>query len=69
MSPSSLKISQSATDAEAAAIAAAVQRFGGDTAVALPAAEEGISPWLKAAMVEGVSAKDSFGPGDPGDLV
>ena len=68
MSPSSLKISQSATPAEAAAIAAAVQRFGGDTAVALPAAEDAISPWLKAAMVEGVSAKDSFGPGDPGDL-
>lgn len=68
MSSPSITVSQTATPAEAAAIAAAVQRFGGDTAVALPAVEESISPWLKAAMVEGVSAKDSFGPGDPGDL-
>lgn len=68
MSSPSITVSQTATPAEAAAIAAAIQRFGGDTAVALPAVEVSVSPWLKAAMVEGVSAKDSFGPGDPRDL-
>ena len=68
MSSPSITVSQTATPAEAAAIAAAIQRFGGDTAVALPAVEDSVSPWLKAAMVEGVSGKDSFGPGDPRDL-
>ena len=68
MTAPALKISESATAAEAAAVAAAIQRFGVDTAVALPPVDEAISPWLKAAMVEGVGAKDSFGPRDPTDL-
>lgn len=58
----------SASPAEAAAIAAAIQRFQSDTAVPAPVADTGMDPWLKAALVEGVSAKDGFGPGDPGDL-
>jgi hypothetical protein len=57
-----------ANAAEAAAISAAIERFLGDTAVAPPPADEGMNPWLKAALAEGVSAKDSFGPGDPADL-
>jgi hypothetical protein len=57
------------TPAEAAAISAAVERFVSDTSLAPPPAETGMDPWLKAALIEGVSAKDSFGPGDPGGLL
>lgn len=57
-----------ATPEEAAAISAAVQRFQADTAVAAPVESKGMDPWLKAALVEGVTAKSAFGPGDPGDL-
>jgi hypothetical protein len=63
-----ISISGPATPAEAAAVSAAIERFLGDTAVAPPPADGGMNPWLKAALAEGVSAKDSFGPGDPGDL-
>jgi hypothetical protein len=50
---------------EAAAVAAALERFLADTA---PAAEprETVSPWLKAALVEGVSARRAAIPSDPG---
>ncbi|MGA7396741.1 MAG: hypothetical protein WBW62_04770 [Solirubrobacterales bacterium] len=68
MNTYSFKTIQTATDSEAAAISAAIQRFQSDTAVAPPVADTGMDPWLKAALVEGVSAKDGFGPGDPGDL-
>jgi len=61
----SFTISQTATPQEAAAIAAAIQRFTQDTAVAAPAETAGIDPWLKAALEEGVSAKEAFGPGQP----
>jgi len=54
-----------ATPAEAAAVSAAIERFVGDTSLAPPPAQTGMDPWLRAALVEGVSAKDSFGPGDP----
>jgi hypothetical protein len=57
-----------ATPDEAAAIAAAVQDFLLETAVAPATGETGPGPWLRAALVEGVSAKDGFGPGEPGDL-
>ena len=63
-----ISINGPATPAEAAAVSAAVERFLADTAVAPPAQDEGMNPWLRAALVEGVAAKDSFGPGDPGDL-
>jgi hypothetical protein len=65
---SRISISGTATPAEAAAVSAAIERFLGDTAVASPPVDAGMNPWLKAALAEGVSAKDSFGPGDPGDL-
>ncbi|HEY8083750.1 MAG TPA: hypothetical protein VIE64_09420 [Solirubrobacterales bacterium] len=42
---------------EAAAIAAAIERFRIETAPASGAAEEAISPWHRAALVEGVSAR------------
>jgi len=60
-----IKLTQTATPEEAAAIAAAVQRFQSDTAVAPPAAPAGMDPWLRAALVDGVSAKAAFGPADP----
>ncbi len=60
-----LTISQAATPEEAAAIAAAIQRVSQDTTVVAPAAPKGLDPWLKAALEEGVSAKDAFGPGQP----
>lgn len=41
---------------EAAAIAAAIERFQVETAPA-EAVEEAVSPWQRAALVEGVSAK------------
>jgi hypothetical protein len=41
---------------EAAAIAAAIERFQAETAPA-QAVEEAVSPWQRAALVEGVSAK------------
>jgi phenylpyruvate tautomerase PptA (4-oxalocrotonate tautomerase family) len=68
MDSPTIRLNRPATPAEAAAIAAAIERFTSDTAVAPPSADTGISPWLKAALVEGVSAKDPFGPGDPNDL-
>lgn len=58
----SFSISQTASPEEAAAIAAAVQRFTQDTTVAAPAEPVGMNPWLKAALEEGVSAKEAFGP-------
>lgn len=62
---SEFTISQPATADEAAAIAAAIQRFSQDTTVAPPAEPTGMDPWLKAALEEGVSAKEAFGPGQP----
>jgi hypothetical protein len=44
---------------EAAAIAAAVERFRIETAPASAAAEEAVGPWQRAALVEGVSAKEA----------
>jgi hypothetical protein len=42
---------------EAAAIAAAIARFQAETAPAETATGEGIGPWQRAALVEGVGAK------------
>jgi len=56
-----------ATPDEAAAVAAAIQRFQADTALPPPPEKTGMNPWLRAALVEGVNAKSAFGPGDPND--
>ena len=67
MSPVAITLEGSAaTPDEAAAVAAAIQRFQADTAIAPPPEKTGMNPWLRAALVEGVSAKTSFGPGEPG---
>jgi hypothetical protein len=47
---------RSASVEEAAAIAAAVERFVSETAAA-SGAEDRIGPWQRAALAEGVSAK------------
>lgn len=62
-----MKTEPSASPAEAAAIAAAIQRFQADTASAPVADTGGIDPWLKAALSEGVAAKSLFGPGGTED--
>jgi len=47
---------------EAAAIAAAIQRFVAETAAAPDGLVEAASPWQRMALLEGVSAKDAFDP-------
>jgi hypothetical protein len=47
-----------ATAEEAAAIAAALERFAHDTAPPPAAAEEIPDPWTRAAMLEGVTRED-----------
>jgi hypothetical protein len=42
---------------EAAAIAAAIERFRAETAPAGAAARDAVGPWQRAALVEGVGAK------------
>ncbi len=47
---------------EAAAVVAAVEQFVADTAPAAEPAATTTNPWQQAALVEGVSAKQAFGP-------
>ena len=54
-----------ASPEEAAAIAAALEQFLAETAPA-PAPEAKPSPWLRAALLEGVSARDVVAPPEPG---
>jgi hypothetical protein len=58
-----IEIRQPASEKEAAAIAAAIEHFTADTAPAAPEGREEMDPWLRAALVEGVNARDVFGPG------
>jgi len=51
----------SAEPREAAAVIAAVEQFLADTAPATEPAPA-TNPWQRAALVEGVSAKQAFGP-------
>jgi hypothetical protein len=57
-------IAPSASPAEAAAIVAALERFMRDTAPPMATPAEGTDPWLRAAMLEGVS-REGFGSGPP----
>lgn len=54
-----------ANEEEAAAVAAALERFLADTAPS-PEPRETTSPWLKVALIEGVSARNPVIPPDPG---
>lgn len=56
-----------ASPEEAAAVAAAIERFTGETAAApTPAGEQGPSGWQRAALIEGVTARQRIFPPDPG---
>jgi len=50
-------VGKTATGDEAAAVAAAIERFRAETAVAAPESGQGLSPWHRAALIEGISAK------------
>jgi hypothetical protein len=50
-------MARSPNEDEAAAIAAAIERFRAETAPAVGGEEEAIGPWQRAALLEGVSAK------------
>lgn len=43
---------------EAAAVAAAIARFEAEAGAAVAERAPAVSPWLRAALIEGVSAKD-----------
>ena len=49
----------SAEPREAAAVIAAVEQFLADTAPA-PHAREAVNPWQRAALLEGIRAKEGF---------
>jgi hypothetical protein len=51
-------MARSPSEDEAAAIAAAIQRFEVETAPAPAGAGNTISPWQRAALLEGVNAKE-----------
>jgi hypothetical protein len=51
---------KTATGEQAAAIAAAVARFEAEVAGAPGNAPEALSPWQRAALVEGVGAKETI---------
>jgi hypothetical protein len=48
---------RSASVDEAAAIAAAIERFRAEMATATGAAKDAIDPWQRAALIEGVGAR------------
>lgn len=50
-------MAQIPSEDEAAAIAAAVERFRIETAPAVATAEDTLGPWQRAALLEGVSGK------------
>jgi hypothetical protein len=59
VSGSSIAISGAPRPDEAAAVAAAIERFRAETAPAPGGEGESTGPWQRAALVEGVSAKRS----------
>ncbi len=60
-------MSRSPSEDEAAAIAAAIERFRAETAPASGGDEEAISPWQRAALLEGVSAKGTVENSEGGE--
>jgi hypothetical protein len=52
---------------EAAAIAAAIERFRAETAPAPVVEEDAIGPWQRAALLEGVSAKGTVEDSEGGE--
>jgi hypothetical protein len=60
-------MARSPSEEEAAAIAAAIERFRAETAPAPPGEEEAIGPWQRAALLEGVSAKGAIEDSEGGE--
>jgi hypothetical protein len=58
-------IAPSASPDEAAAIVAALERFMRDTAPRLAPPNESVDPWVRAAMLEGVSREGRSDAPDP----
>lgn len=58
---------RSPSEDEAAAIAAAVERFLAETAPPAGGERETIGPWQRAALVEGVRAKETVHDSQGGD--
>jgi hypothetical protein len=53
-----MTLPSSASDEEAAAIAAAIERFTHDTAPVQAGGGDTADPWIRAAMLEGVSREE-----------
>jgi hypothetical protein len=58
-------VAPSASEEEAAAIVAALERFMRETAPAAAAAGEAVDPWRRAAIVEGVTREPGGFPPHP----
>jgi hypothetical protein len=54
-------LSPGASDSETAAVVAAIEQFLADTAPAPPAEGPRISPWARAALEEGIAARQVSG--------
>jgi hypothetical protein len=59
-------MARSPSEDEAAAIAAAVERFRVETAPAPGGEEEAIGPWQRAALLEGIGAKGTVDDSEGG---
>jgi hypothetical protein len=60
-------MARSPSEDEAAAIAAAVERFRAETAPASGTEAEAIGPWQRAALLEGIGAKGKVGDSEGGE--
>jgi len=64
---SSVQMALSPREDEAAAIAAAVERFVAETALSGGGEGEAIGPWQRAALLEGISAKGTVEDSEGGE--
>jgi hypothetical protein len=60
-------MARSPSESEAAAIAAAIERFCAEVAPASGGEKEAIGPWQRAALLEGVSAKGTVDDSEGGE--
>ncbi|HEX3608463.1 MAG TPA: hypothetical protein VHU14_02145 [Solirubrobacterales bacterium] len=59
-------MARSPSEDEAAAIAAAIERFRAETAPAAGGEEDAIGPWQRAALLEGIGAKGTVDDSEGG---
>ena len=60
-------MARSPSEDEAAAIAAAIERFHAETAASPGGQAKAVGPWQRAALVEGVSAKGTVEDSEGGE--